>query len=72
MTVKKITLKGIKENEVLSKQEMKELRGGSCGYQTDWQGGSPYICTTSAEDAEKGAGGNGWWCCGCAEIAGLC
>lgn len=74
MVTKKITLKEVKENEVLSKQEMKELRGGSCAYQTDWRDGTgnPYICAPSAEAAEQGAGGNGWWCCGCAEIAGYC
>lgn len=54
----------------LSKVELKEVKGGGCGYGSPT--GSDVTCVPygGAAGAEHMAGATGWWCCGCEQASG--
>jgi len=62
--VKTINLDNVEQIDVLTKSELKHIKGGSsaCCYSSQWTDNKTKSCNNPS-DCESAAGPEGWWCC---------
>ena len=78
----KLNAASMEATEILSRDKLKTIFGGSQGgysvpsvcYAETIMGliGKVYSCYNNADSAESFAGNDGWWCCNCQTAYNIC